>query len=135
MSRLRKEKTPLDIVNVCTLLHRIGRYRLEVPGDVVKFLVATFKTEECGEDLNGQGVGNALYGLQSLDDSKDVRELVAILASKVQNCRGKLNSQSVGNALYGLQGLTDSEEARQMVAALAPKVCMAFFLRRGPEGD
>ena len=68
-------------------------------------------------------------------EAKDVRELVAILASKVQNCRGKLNSQSVGNALYGLQGLTDSEEARQMVAALAPKVCMAFFLRRGPEGD
>ena len=67
-------------------------------------------------------VGSALYGLQCMGDSPEVRQLVAALAVKVQQCREELDARAVGNALYGLQCMGDSPEVRQLVAALAVKV-------------
>merc|ERR1712193_254448 len=75
-----------------------------------------------GEELDSQAVGNALYGLQRLGDSEEVRKLIVALTPKIQQCREELNSQHVGNALYGLQRLGNSEEVRELVAVLTPKV-------------
>ena len=69
-----------------------------------------------------QHVTNALFGLQSLGDSKEVRQLVVALTTKVTQCRAALEARQVGNALYGLQSLRDSEEVRPLLAALTPKV-------------
>merc|ERR1711862_615361 len=64
----------------------------------------------------------ALYGLQSLSDSEEVRQLLAALTPKVQQCREELDPQAVGLPLYGLQSLSDSEEVRQLLAALIEKM-------------
>ena len=38
--------------------------------------------QQC-DTLDGQAVGNALYGLQGIGDSNEVRALVAVLSKKV----------------------------------------------------
>jgi hypothetical protein len=74
----------------------------------------------CSESLDGQEVGNALYGLQCMrSDSAEVRSLVSALAPKVASCSESLDGQAVGNALYGLQGMrSDSAEVRSLMIAL-----------------
>ena len=79
---------------------------------------ANGEVQQCRGQLRAQGVGNALYGLRSLGDSKEVRQLVAALTEKVLQCTEPLGAQAMSNALYGLQKLGDSEEARRLVAAL-----------------
>ena len=44
---------------------------------------ANGEVQQCRGQLRAQGVGNALYGLRSLGDSKEVRQLVAALTEKV----------------------------------------------------
>ena len=83
--------------------------------------VCTPKVQQGREELSSQAVGNALYGLQCMGDSTEVRELLAALTPKVQQCSEELSPQAVGNALYGLQRMGDSSEVRQLVAALTTK--------------
>lgn len=94
----------------------------------------TPKVEQCGEELSAQQLSNALYGVRlSCDsrdslgshdsrDSKELRQLVAALTTKVQQCSEQLSAHQIGNAVYGLQRLGDSREVRELVAALTPKV-------------
>ena len=79
------------------------------------------QAQRCNELLNGQEVGNALYGLQGMSsDSADVRSLVRALSGQVQRCNEPLNGQEVGNALYGLQGMSsDNADVRSLVRALS----------------
>ena len=42
----------------------------------------TQKVQECTEEFKAQSVGNALYGLQSLGHSAEVRGLVVALTAK-----------------------------------------------------
>ena len=62
----------------------------------------TPKVEQCSAELNAQAVGNALYGLQSLGDSKEVRGLLAALTPKVQQCSEVLTPAALAMALCGL---------------------------------
>ena len=120
LAQLRSDKRPLNGVNISTILHRSAKLRHRVDPLTLVYL------SEClsGNDiiLKAQEVGNALYGLQSLGDSKEVRGLLAALTPKVQQCGEVLSAQNVGNALYGLQSLGDSIEVRGLLAALTPKV-------------
>ena len=95
--------------------------RLSLQGHVVTFLAATLKESHCSGSFNARGIGNALYGLQCMGDSEEVRKILAVLTPKVQQCREELRAQAVGNALYGLQRMGDSTEVRQLLAALTPK--------------
>ena len=64
--------------------------------------------QRCGE-LDAQAVGNALYGLQRMTDSREeVLRLLAALTPKVERCDG-LDAQAVGNALYGLRCMGDTK--------------------------
>ena len=54
--------------------------------------------------LSSQNIGNALYGLKSMDSEvSEVRALVRALTAKIQDSREPLDTQAIGNALYGLQ--------------------------------
>jgi hypothetical protein len=77
VTNLCEEQVSLDVVNVCTLLHRIGRARLDVSAKIITFLTNTLEGEACREEMTGQKVGNALYGLQHLGNKGEVRRLVA----------------------------------------------------------
>ena len=45
------------------------------------------KVQNCRESLRSQEVGNALYGLQHLSDSRETRRLLVVLTPKVEECR------------------------------------------------
>lgn len=74
--------------------------------------------------LDGQGVGNCLYGLQRMTcESDEVKGLVKELMHHVQHCTSQLKSQEVGNALYGLQNMSSAHrEVRGLLLALARRV-------------
>ena len=122
LDHLINDKVKLDTGNIVTILQRGAKLRLSLSAQVVRFLGATLNEAHCTAILRARYVGDALYGLQRLGDSKEARQLVAALTPKVQDCREELDAQAVGNALYGLQRLCDSEEVRQLLAALTPKV-------------
>jgi hypothetical protein len=80
------------------------------------------KVRDCREELKAQHICMALYGLQSLGDSPEARQLLAALLPKVENCHEELKAVEVLNAVFGLQGMGDSPELQQLIAALVPKV-------------
>jgi hypothetical protein len=74
--------------------------------------------------LDGQGVGNSLYGLQRMtSQSTEVQALLSELRHHVEHCARELKSQELGNALYGLQNMSsDSKEVRGLLVSLANRV-------------
>ena len=45
------------------------------------------------EPLNGQAIGNALYGMQRFGDSLEARRLLAVLTPKIEQFEGVLSGQ------------------------------------------
>ena len=125
--KLWQEKRVLNGVNVSTILHRAAKLWHCIHPLILTYLADSIAAPGVKISLRAQHVGNALYGLQSLGDSAEVREVLAALAPKVRECGEGLGAQAVGNALYGLKSLGDSAEAREVLAALAPKVRWTAF--------
>ncbi|STX29205.1 Response regulator consisting of a CheY-like receiver domain and a Fis-type HTH domain [Legionella beliardensis] len=75
-------------------------------------------------ELDAQAIGNALYGLQSMDAKNEaVQAVLCALADKITASSASLNAQEIGNALYGLQNMDARSEAVQAVLrALADKI-------------
>jgi hypothetical protein len=103
------EQRELNSVNVSAILHHAAKNKWRLWRRVLNHITQTLHYH--GEAFGAQVVGNALYGLQSLTDSAEVRSLLAALAPKVQQRREELSAQQVGNALYGLQSLSDGTKA------------------------
>jgi hypothetical protein len=58
------------------------------------------------EDLYGQAIGMAFYGLQGMSsDCAEGRAVLSALATKLLASKNNLSSQEIGNTFYGLQGL------------------------------
>ena len=72
-------------------------------------------------NFDAQNIGNALYGLKNLEDSKAVQAVLSALATKIPAVTG-LDSQAISNALYGLQNLADSNAVQAVLSALATKI-------------
>jgi hypothetical protein len=118
--RMREENRPLDGVNIATILYCCAKKPFLLDGPILKYLVESLRGESVF--FKQKEVGTALYGLQSLRDTPETRDLVAALTPKVQACRGQLQAQSLGIALYGLQSLGDSEEMRDLLPVLEDTV-------------
>lgn len=89
-----------------------GLQNLSSRHQCVRRLLATInkKIAESGDEpMTAQGIGDALYGLQSMDaDSIEVRELLLLLVNKIElssRAMINLNPQQAGTAVYGLQGI------------------------------
>merc|ERR1719456_1237942 len=87
--------------------------------------VLTPKVASCSRELKAQEVSNALYGLKSLGDSKEVRGMLKVLTPKVASCSEELDTQAMANALAGLKSLKSSAEMRGLVKVLTPKLRLA----------
>ena len=116
----------LSAVNIATLIHQVSNINKDLKEDSFRYLAHHLLTiaimvAVCPTDFKGQEIGNALYGLQNLGDSAEVRRVLAALAKKIPAIRN-FKGQEIGNALYGLQNLGDSAEVRQLLAALAKKI-------------
>ena len=71
--------------------------------------------QHCREALDAQAVGNALYGLQRMGDSEEVRQLLAALTPKVEQCREDLRKHDVDEAISRLSHFGDSDEVRELI--------------------
>ncbi len=81
------------------------------------FLVALQKKIPSIADFTGQGMGNALYGLQGMSEVPP--ELLRALAAKIPSIQD-FTGQGIGNALYGLKSM--KEVPQELLRALAAKV-------------
>ena len=115
LHQLSNDRVKLDIVNVVTILHRGAKMRLSLPTHVVRFLGATLNEAHCKGKFKPQHVGNALYGLQRMGDSEEVRQLVAALTPKVEQCRADLRKRDVDEAISRLVHFSDSDEVRELI--------------------
>ncbi|NLF25529.1 MAG: hypothetical protein GX589_07715, partial [Deltaproteobacteria bacterium] len=123
-------------VNIAIALHRLSKLVKRENGrwvswseELLKLMNACTQVlvSERGE-LNGQGVGNFMYGLNPYDKRVVSRGLLEALSDKVAKCPS-LNPQAIGNALYGLQSLDSSIVPRKLLEALSDKVvqCQEAF--------
>jgi hypothetical protein len=106
----------------CALRHLSAGEKEE---EVKRVAVAmTAKVQGSTAELNGQYVGNALYGLQRMfSDSPELQALLSALTAKIQGSTAVLDRQTICNALYGLQRMSsDSPEVRALLSALTAKI-------------
>jgi len=83
--------------------------------------------------LDGWGVSNALYGLQNLVDTPQVRRLIGAIAVQLENLAEPMKAQEVTQAFYGLRSFHGSPtEIRRLLEALAVQLdaCTEMFLPR-----
>lgn len=124
-NRLKRKNTKLNKLMLSKMLYGF-RTQDDKPAYVKNFLkVLTQKViAENNFILDGQGVGNSLYGLQRMScESSELKALLCELRHHVEHCTSELKSQEIGNALYGLQNMSsDSKEVRGLLNALADRV-------------
>ena len=59
---------------------------------------------QCPEHFRGRDIGSSLYGLKSLKDWPETRQLILALAAKVEEAQANdIRPPEVANALYGLK--------------------------------
>merc|ERR1719159_1501351 len=98
VNRIYESRSPLNVNNIATILHRTAKKRILLPADVTDFLASRLEGSDTRERMTAQNVGSAVYGLQRMGDSHaEVRQLVAALATKVQNAG--IDPQAVGNGM------------------------------------
>ena len=121
LNNFHASNRPLNAINLATIFFRAAKSRAQLPPHIITYITEKLHGEDA-QEFGHQAVGNAVYGLQCMGDSPEVKDLLKVLIIKVQTCSDELTGQEIGNALYGLQRLSDSEEVLQLVAALTTKV-------------
>ena len=56
----------LNMVNITTILHRLGKLRLWIPENIVRFLTESINGPYCQEEMRAQAAGNARAGRPAL---------------------------------------------------------------------
>lgn len=87
-------------------------------------LTAALRASYAYDSLDGQNIGNLLFGLQNMTArSVQVRRLLGTVAEGISQSNCSINAQVVGNSLYGMQGLSsDVAEVRKVLRALSAKI-------------
>merc|ERR1719281_1096987 len=69
VNRIYESRSPLNVNNISTILHRTAKKRILLPADVTDFLASRLEGSDTRERMTAQNVGSALYGLQRMSDS------------------------------------------------------------------
>lgn len=123
--QLQRKDMKLNKISVAKILYGF-RTQSDKPEHMKKILKVL--TQKISGDsymlLDGQGVGNSLYGLQNMTgESTELRALLSELRHHVKHCTRELKSQEIGNALYGLHNMSsDIKEVRDILHSLADRV-------------
>lgn len=123
---VQQEGNFMNMVNFTTLMFNLGKLPMEVvEGNGEKFSallsLLSEKIAASRGELNGQSIGNALYGLQRMDGNVVPRALFQTLAGKVSASSYEFKPQEIGNALYGLQRMDENVVPGELIQALAEK--------------
>ena len=86
--------------------------------------VLTSKIPEATGTLDAAGVGQCLFGLQSMSSSRaEVRALVSALTRHVEQSDSSIDAQAISNSLYGMQMMSsDYVEVRTLLTVLSRKI-------------
>ena len=122
-------------INIARCLRALTGLNVDISGitDLLKAL--TTKIHNSNAILNGQAIGNALYGLKNMNsDSETVKALLRELTTKIHNSNAILNEQAIGIALYGLQNMnSDSETVKNLLRELTTKIHNSNVILSGQE--
>ena len=77
------------------------------------------RVEQCREGMNGKEISRALFGMLSLGDSPELRQLMAALIAKIQHSRTERNAQHVDAVLEWLARFCASREEQQSLKSFA----------------
>eukprot|EP01062_Namystynia_karyoxenos_P053422 TRINITY_DN43251_c0_g1_i1.p1 TRINITY_DN43251_c0_g1~~TRINITY_DN43251_c0_g1_i1.p1 ORF type:complete len:910 (+),score=179.78 TRINITY_DN43251_c0_g1_i1:128-2731(+) len=117
----RRCKQPLSERSIATALYGLqGKEDCASTRALLRVLGTLIAASPC-RALSAQGVGNALYGMNTLGDSQEARGVYSALAPRVLRCAQPLQHQ-LGVALYGLHAQGTAGAVRAALAALA---CLA----------
>jgi hypothetical protein len=107
----------INQINIMTLLHRCGKYKVNVFDILGEGTVCRALSSEQG---SAQGIANSMYGLQSMkSDNLAALSIIRVLILQIEGCREVFYGQAFANALYGLKGMSSSaKEVRLILAAL-----------------
>ena len=85
-----------------------------------KLMIARTRARESKKgflDFTAQGLGNALYGLQTMSD--EVQETIDILSffpELIMRSTDPMTPRDIGNSFFGLQGFTaDTEQIKNIL--------------------
>ena len=90
----------------------------------------TSKIPEATGTLDAAGVGQYLFGLQSMSSSRaEVRALLSVLTHHIEQSDSTLDAQAVSNSLYGMQLMSsDHVEVRTLLSVLSSKIDICTVL-------
>jgi hypothetical protein len=93
----------------------------------LKRLVASTDPKTGGQPttMTSQGIGNALFGLQTMENENNhlVDECFELFAQLVGRVEGEMTPHDLANALFGLQGVNLlTKEVKHLLTALALKM-------------
>eukprot|EP00471_Norrisiella_sphaerica_P010976 CAMPEP_0184497198 /NCGR_PEP_ID=MMETSP0113_2-20130426/35910_1 /TAXON_ID=91329 /ORGANISM="Norrisiella sphaerica, Strain BC52" /LENGTH=542 /DNA_ID=CAMNT_0026884189 /DNA_START=258 /DNA_END=1886 /DNA_ORIENTATION=+ len=74
------------------------------------------------DDINSWSLGSALYGLQAVQNTPEMRRLLEAFVPKIWGCKEQLTHLSICDALYGIRHLEDSSATDRLVEALAVQI-------------
>ena len=73
----------LGMIDLCICLYSMRMYNSKSKVILSLLVVLTSRVKQLESELGAQGVGNALYGLQSFEDSPELRAILATLAPMI----------------------------------------------------
>lgn len=87
------------------------------------------KLELCKEIMPPQDISNALFGLQGIEYSNDIKIILSILTSKMQESDGIYSGRDIGYSLAGLSSMQPivHDEVHEIFEELCLKVAKSEF--------
>ena len=101
--------------------------RLIVKALTEKLVIAMQKAGESKKgflDFTAQGIGSALYGLQSMSDEvPETVDLLSYFPDLIMSSTDPMTPQDIGNSFFGIQGFTaDTEEVKNILSSLTVRM-------------
>ena len=92
-----------------------------------KLAIAIRKAEESKKgflDFTAQGLGNALYGLQSMSDEvQETIDLLSYFPELIMKSTDPMTPRDIGNSFFGLQGFTaDTDIVKNILSSLTVRM-------------
>ena len=82
LDQWREQSIRMDLINCSSALHRCGKSEVSVPTLIVQFIADCVEQSPAEEKIQAQNVGNAIYGIRTMENSPEVHRLVQALTKK-----------------------------------------------------
>jgi hypothetical protein len=84
--------------------------------------IVTGRILQCQEPFRAQAISNALSGLQRMENSPEVQNILAALSPKIQECKEPFSPAALGNMVYNIRSVGDSDGTRKILRLLTHRI-------------